>query len=124
MVSFPCPEGCLGIRGNHKVSPAAKQAAHQDVPNKRMNGWAAPPSSVNPLWFLRAAGTKSSEGRLLEGEGLLGRDASPSQERIQAYGEEAVGTEQDTISSLALGGELGAGMSHTEKPDQDSSLQG
>lgn len=102
MVSFPCPEGCLGIRGNHKVYPAAKQA-HQDIPNKRMNEWAAMPSSVNPLWFLRAAGTKSSEGRLLKGEGLLRRDARPSQERIQAYGEEAVGTEQDTISSPGRG---------------------
>lgn len=60
MASFPRPEGCLDTRVTHEVYPGAKQAAQRDVQNKRMNEWAAMPSSVKPMWLLRAAGTKSS----------------------------------------------------------------
>lgn len=70
------------------------------------------------LRVLRAA--REAFGR----RGPLRRDARPSGERGRAYGKEVAGTEQDTISSLVLGGELGAAKSLTEKPDQDSSLQG
>lgn len=58
---------------------------------------------------------------LLEEESLLKKDARPSQGRVQAYGEELAGREQNTTSGHVLGGELGAGKSHTEKPDKDPS---
>lgn len=121
-MSLPSPEVCL-VKVIHRVYPGAKQAAHQDVQNKCMNEWAVVPSCVNQcgcleLWVLRASSRDFWKERAFGG-GIL-----PRQERMQAYGKELVGKEQNTITSLVLEGQLGAGKSHIDEPDQDPSPWG